>query len=69
MICTNEEAYQVSLMKKKKFMIHIFHVLFNALSILLLLLNENSNQREPDRQKRDSAASGAVAPRLQVCTS
>ena len=46
---------------KKKFMIHTFHVLFKVSSILVLLLNENSKQRETDRQKRDSAASCGVA--------
>jgi hypothetical protein len=44
--------------------IHIFHVLFNVLSFWLF--NENSNQREPDRQQRDSAASCAMAQ--QYCS-
>jgi hypothetical protein len=40
-------------------MVHIFQVLVNVLSVMLLS-NENSNQREPDRQMCDSAASCAM---------
>ena len=37
----------------KEFISHVFHVLVNVL-LLLLLFNENSNRREPDRLKRDN---------------
>ena len=47
-------------------MIHTFYALFNVSSVLLLLLYANSNQRETDRQKRDSAAFCAVVQ--QYCS-
>ena len=54
-----KKRYQEIVMKKK-LMIRLFHVLFNVLSFLLLL-NENWNKRQPDRQMCDSAATCAMA--------